>query len=125
MTICAPHTLTKPLPTCLATLIVGTITDLNESVTGYLYNLTTKRTTTVSGTSDGAGLVTLDVSDLSFSPNHSYYLTLTLAGDDVNSILNVIIDTTTTSQIALRFEDIYTSDGDLELFTVQTLEVVA
>lgn len=124
MTICAPHTLTKPLPTCLATLIVGTITDFNENVTGYLYNLTTQRLTSVTGASNGAGLVTLDVSELSFSPNHTYYLTLTLAGDDVNSILNVTIDTTVTNQIALRFEDIYASDGDMEQFTVQTLEVV-
>jgi hypothetical protein len=124
MTICTPHTLTKPLPTCLATLIVGTITDLNASVKAYLYNLTTQRLTSITGASNGAGLVTLDVSELSFSPNHTYYLTLTLAGDDVNSLITVTIGTTTTDQIALRFEDVYASDGDLEMFTVQTLEVV-
>lgn len=123
MTICTPHTLTKPLPTCLATLIVGTITDLNATLKAYLYNLTTKRNTTCSGTSNGAGLVTLDVSELDFSPNHSYLLTLTIAGDDVNSLLTVTIDTIATDQLALRFEDIYASDGDMEMFTVQTLEV--
>lgn len=124
MTICTPHTLTKPLPTCLATLIVGTIGDLNASIKAYVYNMTTKRITSVTGTSDGAGLVTLDVSELAWSPNHTYYLTLTLAGDDVNSILNVTVDTTVTNQIALRFEDIYAGDGNMEQFTAQTLEVV-
>ena len=124
MTICTPHTLTKPLPTCLATLIVGAITDLNATLKAYLFNMTTRRITSVSGTSDGAGLVTLDVSNLEWSPNHAYVLSLTLAGDDVNSLLTVVIDTISTDQVALRFEDIYTATGDSEIFTVQTLEVV-
>lgn len=123
MSICTPHTLTKPLPDCLASLVVGTVTNLSANLKAYFYNITTKRITSISGTSDGAGLVTLDVSELSFSPNHTYVLTLTLAGDDVNSLLTVTIDTTTTDQIALRFNDIYNTSDEVENFTTQTLEV--
>lgn len=124
MTVCAPHTLTKPLPTCLATLVVGTIDELSANIRAYLYNLTTRRTTTIQSTTDGAGLITLDLSELDFSPNHSYLLTVTLAGDDVNSLKLITVGTTVTDQLALRFEDIYASDGDMEMYTVQTLEVV-
>lgn len=123
MTICTPHTQTKTLPTCLATLVVGTVTALSSNLKVYIYNLTTKRVTTIDGVSNGAGLVTLDVSELSWSPNHTYVLTLTLASGDVNSLLTVTIDATTTDQIALRFEEVFNTSDENQSYTVQTLDV--
>lgn len=123
MTICTPHLKTKPLPTCLSLLDVGTVAEVSSNIRAYFYNLTTKRITTIEGSSTITGAVVLDVSELSFSSNHSYVLTLTLASDDVNSLLTVTIGSQTADQIALRFEDVFNSSGENQIYTIQSVEV--
>lgn len=74
MSLCNTSIPTKPIPTCIGTLSIGTIPDLNQAVKIYIEDITTGRIEYYSATSTGAGLVTVDLTGVEFSDKHSYQI---------------------------------------------------
>lgn len=63
---CSTCTKVKTIPQCVSEITIGTIADLDTDVYVYFKNLATGRTQQYEAVSDGAGLVTLDTSEITF-----------------------------------------------------------
>jgi hypothetical protein len=103
MTICNPSLPTKPITTCLENLTIGTIADFNQDVKVIVEDITTGRRGTYHATSDGAGLVVVDLSDSDFAESHSYQGWIVKDGDNISDAYSVTIGAETTQFFQLNF----------------------
>lgn len=62
----------NPIPTCIELLSIGTIDNVNTAVVVFITNISTGRVDTFETTSDGAGLVEIDVSDFEINDGTNY-----------------------------------------------------
>ena len=75
--ICGNCRKVNDIPTCTNQIIVGTIADIDATL--YIYFVTARgQVIRLDGSSDGAGLVTVDTSGLQFMSNMSYEIFITL-----------------------------------------------
>lgn len=115
------------LPTCLETLVVGTVTGHpNEDFEVYLKNHTTGYIQMFEASTDGASLLSIDVPE-SFIPvpNHDYELYITDAeGDIITDKLTFVVDGTNYTCARLTFELIH-GGADLAQYTSQTLTPIS
>ena len=93
----------NPIPCCVTTLTVGTVADASVNVRVYFKNITTGRILGLPGTTDGAGLVTVDVSDEQFATNQSWEIWVTLTSTSVNERLNLTVNSATVDCLATTF----------------------
>jgi hypothetical protein len=93
----------EPAPCCSTTLVIGTIADASVSVSVYFKNITTNRLLILPGTSDGSGLVSVDVSDEQFATNQSFEIWVTLATGNMNDKKDITVNTTTADCLAAQF----------------------
>lgn len=105
MSICTPNLSTKCIPICTAYLIIGTIPNLDTPVNVYIKDITTGRIETLQELSDDVGQVEIDISDYTFSDNHSYELWITTASGGINDKLYITIGESSSLTVALCFED--------------------
>jgi hypothetical protein len=106
--ICATTLKTKPIPTCLGELTIGVIADVSTAVNVHLHDVTTGRTEIFQETSDGAGIVKVDLTDKDFSDNHSYQIWITAAASSVKT--TITIGSKSSEIVELNFQ--YSKDGD-------------
>ena len=93
----------NPIPCCVTTLTVGTVANANVNVRVYFKNITTGRILGLPGTTDGAGLVTVDVSDEQFATNQSWEIWVTLTSTSINERLNLTVNSATVDCLATTF----------------------
>lgn len=122
MSICTPCLVAKPIPSCTQTLNIGTISDINANVRVYIQDITTGQILSFDTTSDGSGLVSVDLSENNFFDNHAYEMWVTDANAEYRDAKDITIDSQTEKVICLRFEYVQDSTGGSELFTSQTLQ---
>ena len=87
----------------MTTLTVGTVANASVNVRVYFKNITTGRILGLPGTTDGAGLVTVDVSDEQFATNQSWEIWVTLTSTSVNKRLNLTVNSATVDCLATTF----------------------
>lgn len=78
---CLTTLITTTVNNCIAVLTIGTITSLSTDVDVFLRNTATGRTDRFTATSNGAGLVTVDLSYFELLPNSSYVITIQIGGE--------------------------------------------
>jgi hypothetical protein len=96
MSACISCRNAKPLSKCGTVIIIGTITQLSTDVAIYVQELSTGRLTRYEATSDGAGVVACDFTNVKFNENSGYEIWLTL--DTLYSSLEDKIDFTITGE---------------------------
>lgn len=100
---------TVPLNKCPDTLVIGTIADANTNVLGYIKKVSNGATQLFSVTSDGDGLVSVDVSGITDFLNTSktqFEVWLTLAtATSFEDRLPITIGTETADCLLMKFED--------------------
>lgn len=69
---------------CAETIVIGTIAESDAGLFVFFKNLATGRITRISTTSNGDGLVSVDVSDMVLIPNQSYEIWVTLNSDGMD-----------------------------------------
>ena len=122
MTVCNPSLATKPIPTCVGNLTIGTISDFNTMVSIIIEDITTGRREVYNSVSDGAGLVVANVESSEFSESHSYQGWVYKTVNGIGNPYTITIDASTTEYFALNFEQVF-QDGVLMAQTDVTLEV--
>lgn len=85
----------KDLPTCINDLIIGTISLVSQDVYVFIKNSTNGHTTRLIGNADSDGLVTVDVSEVYFSPHYSYDIWITATTDGPSDKQDITFDTYT------------------------------
>lgn len=115
----------KPLARCMAVLTIGTITQLNTAVYVYILNHTTGVRVRFPATSNGAGLVTVDLTDYPQIQDHDYEIWLTLASaTNTDDRLEVTVDTVEYTCFAVSFVTVIDEQGAIATGDNQTLEVI-
>lgn len=132
MSYCNPATKFRTLPSCLTTLIIGTTATISGSLYVYLKNHTTGVLYRFTGTTDGAGLLSLNVKDPDGSsvtqfiptPDHDYELWATAtSATNTDERVSITINAIAYTALAISFERIY-EDGDaLTAYSTQTLKI--
>lgn len=122
MTVCNPSLATKPIPTCIENLSIGSIPDNNQAVFVIIEDITTGRREKYSATSDGSGIVIVDVSAAEFSDTHGYQGWIYKSTDGIGDPYTITIGASTTEYFGLTFEKVF-DDGELLYATSVTLEV--
>jgi len=114
----------RTLLACTTTLTVGTIANISTAIYIYIHDHTTDRLVRYSATSDGAGLVTVDLSDgQQYAEDHDYELYITLASaTNIEEKVSFTINAVAYSCVALNFKRAYDND-DVILSAVQTLKL--
>ena len=107
MTVCIPSLQTKKIPECVLDLEIGTIPDNNTNVNIFIQDITTGARFIEQETSDGAGLVSVDLSAYEFSEAHSYELWITKQSEGIDDKLDITIGTETEKTIALNFSRVF------------------
>lgn len=121
MSICDPCLRAKPLPNCIQELTIGTLSLLNSNVSVYIQDVTTGQITLLSGTTNGAGELSVDISGKKFMDTHSYDLWVTDSGADFEDRLDITIGSSVNNTVCLRFESVVSVEGESEMFVSQTI----
>lgn len=107
---------TDAIPTCAATLVIGTVALLNTAMYVYVKDVTTGRLHMQPSTSSGAGVVSLDMTlpDQTFwIPDHHYELWMTTAtSTGMDNRTDFVISSTTVDCINLVFERVLDENSD-------------
>lgn len=119
MSVCNPCLKAKALPNCTQELAIGTISEINSSVTVYIQDITTGQIMLLPATSDGDGLVTVDISEKKFFDNHAYELWITDSGADYKDKMDITVGSTIKDTVCLLFEGVVSVSGEAELFVSQ------
>lgn len=110
MGVCTPHITCNPAPLCVDQLVLGTIQAVSTEVKVFFHNVATDVKFSLPAASDSAGLVTVDVSEINFSPDKTFIINI--AHKDTFVPYEVIIGTDTASEIRTRFIDYKDEDFD-------------
>lgn len=122
MAVCNPCIKTKTLPNCIAQLVIGTVSLINQSVKVYIQDLATGGLVILSGTTDGTGILTVDFPESNiFFDNHPYELWVTDIGADIGAFEPITIGGNTSEIVCLRFQQVKGDDGSVEVYVSQTL----
>lgn len=107
----------KIIPECSGVLTVGTIPDVSATRMVVFTNTLTGYEMYLQGTSDGDGLLTVDIEgDDFFSENFEYTLSV-LNGETLNSYndtLTITIDEQEYNCLLLTFKKVFNDDGQVE-----------
>lgn len=106
--ICTTTLKTKPIPTCIGELTIGTIADVSTAVNVHLHDVTLGSYKLFQEASDGAGLVKVDFTDYDFSDNHSYQIWIT--GVNSGAKKTITIGSKSSEIVELNFQ--YTNEGE-------------
>lgn len=121
MSICNPCIKAKPIPKCTQEIEIGTISDIDTAVSVYIWDVSSSLIQRVDATSDGDGLITVDISEVSLLASHAYEIWVTEAGANYKEKLSLTIGTSASETICLRVEEVKGTDGEMELYASQTL----
>ena len=127
---CSACTSVKPIASCLTTMIIGDAGGgyPNTLIYVYIRNVTTGKNIRLSSTTSGAGIIQPNVSTISFLPNQSYEIWVTLqTAASVTDYLPFKIDgdpDNTYSCISLRFFSVSGPDNLTLPFLTQTISLV-
>lgn len=123
--VCTPCTEAKQIPTCITSLVVGTIANLTTAVYVYIQDITTGRLVRLPVTSSGAGLVAATVSGEDFMDGHDYELWVTLASAaSIEDKLSVTIEAVAYTCFHLRFTQVRDNTGAVISYSSITIDVV-
>lgn len=92
----------KPIPVCISEIVIGTIADINTDVLIKLKNVSNGRIIFLSSSSDGAGLIALDVSEIKLTTSH--YEISVHDTDDVSILHDITIGGESSDCIDIPFE---------------------
>lgn len=119
---CSTCTITKPIPSCVENLTIGTITADTE-VFVLFRNLATGRTEYTTATSDADGLLILDLTELAFPANQAIELSVhDIAATSAETALELTIGENTYDCLQISFNRIY-EGARLKSYTDITIEV--
>ena len=114
---------TKTYPLCITNLTLGTVTNLNTDHFIYIKNLATGRIVRLAATSDGAGLLTVDVSNEELMHNEGYEIWATLQTVDKNQMEELTLSDSTADCLYIRGEDLHDTNGVLIVTATHVLEL--
>jgi len=81
MAACSNCSPCKTIPTCVDSLLIGSITSLSTDVTVYFKDITTQKIYTFEETTDGSGNITVDLGTLNpINATHTFEVWATLKG---------------------------------------------
>lgn len=110
---------TNPLPSCMTSLVIGTIPDHNANVNVLLRSDATGRVNIFSTTSSNTGQVSIDLSvDDMFLVGHSYTVEVK---QGLTTSLPITIDGETETCVSVTFESMLDELGNSYPVTSQTL----
>lgn len=121
--ICNTHITCNPSPLCVDSLVIGTISALSTSVKVFFHNVATDVRFSLPASSNGAGLVTVDVSELNFSPDKTFIINI--AHSTTFALYDITIGTSTSKEVQVRFIDYKDEDFDcagVNSFTLSEVE---
>lgn len=119
--------LTKPIPVCTLTLIIGDIAPIDTPVYIFIENISSGYIHRQEAVSSPSGLVTLDLSkpDPSFYNIYSNYsLWITLQTSTVNEGEPIIIDSIPYDCLQLHFSPYYDEDDNFVQYNTHKLEPI-
>ena len=129
---CNPAPKFRTLPSCLTTLIIGTTATISGSLYVYLKNHTTGYLHRFTGTTDGAGLLSLNVKDPDAdgntqfipTPEHDYELwATTTSATNTEEKVNITINAVVYTSLGFTFERVYEDENSLAAYSTQTLKL--
>lgn len=120
MSICNPCIKTKSIPKCTQSVVLGTITP-DTDVSVYVWDVTTSLIQTMDAASDNAGLLAVDFSNLALLSSHAYEVWATTLGGNYKDKLTIMVGASEGDTICLHVEEVKGVDGEMELFSSQTL----
>lgn len=110
---CLTKLITRPVNNCINLLTVGSVSENNTIVIVLLKNTATGRTDWFSATTDGSGIVTIDLANFELIPNSTYLLEVT---KESGESYQITIDGNTTNAILMPVEIINgVAAGDVTL----------
>ncbi len=111
----------KDLLSCISTLTIGTIANLNTAVYVYIRNNTTGRLYRYETTSSNAGLVAVLINTQQWIPEHDHEVWITLqSATNIEEKINFTISATSIECANFTLTRVYGSDEAIES-GVQTL----
>lgn len=120
MSLCSSCLQAEELPKCLTHLVIGTISPTTAYYI-YLKDTATDVTLRFSATSDGAGLLTADISSTEWMPGHIYELWVTTqAATNTQTRQTITIGASTGTCVDVRFYEV-----DDQTYTSQTIVLEA
>lgn len=127
MSYCNDCTKFRTLPSCMTNLTIGTFTgNNNASVYVYLMNHTTGYLYRISGTTNGSGVLAIDITDggdFMPTPKHDYELYVTLqSATNTDERLTFTISSVNYTCAAIDFNQIWNEGDELAAYTNQTLK---
>jgi hypothetical protein len=114
-------TKTRPVPSCILQLVAGTVSETSTSLIATFTNIATGRINYISCSSDGAGLVTIDLSGMKFLAGHAY--DFTLSNEIGSAPLEITIGSVEYVCLSVVFEKFRNEDGTPVTVSSRTLEV--
>lgn len=121
---CSTCTKTKKLTQCVNEISIGTIAEVDTEVYIYLKLVATGRVERHEATSDGAGLVVLNSTDITFMSGMLYEVWVGLRTTSVEDKLPVTIDSVEYDCFQVEFERVWTG-AEMEAATSETIEIEA
>jgi hypothetical protein len=126
MSICVPPTLLYPISLCTDAIVIGTISNANTHVKVNFKNVANGAIYSYPAQSNGAGLITLTLTDGMPLASGQYYELSVSSTTNINDVKTLTIGTTAVTCYLFSADtifDLYYSDHIN--FTSQTLEVDA
>lgn len=118
---CSSCNKAKDLLSCISTLTIGTIANLNTAVYVYIRNNTTGRLYRYEVTSTGAGLVAVPINTQQWIPEHDHEVWITLqSATNIDEKVNFTVTGTSIECANFTLKRVFGSDEALES-GVQTL----
>lgn len=122
--VCTPCNTAKLIPACITDLTIGTIGSNNADVYIYIKNISTGRLLRFDATSNGAGLVIVDISSQEWMQNQAYELWITLAtAVSIDDKENITISGDSFSCFEISFVQVKDEEGNVITYASQTLEI--
>lgn len=114
---CITYHYVYPVSKCVEMLTIGTISDANTDVVVILTNTATGRKELLTTTSDGSGLVTVDISGIELLQNSSYQIEI---GENMTTFYDITIDGVTRDVVLMPVVFINNAtDTDVTLTAIQ------
>ena len=120
---CRDYLKCSDIPVCVGAIVIGTIANLSASLYAVFRNETTGRITTIPCNSNGSGVVTVDVSDVTFSINASYFVSIVSTASNLNNPITINIGSESANEVQVSFEEIKDENNDPMGFPSITLTV--